>query len=906
MSNSPTLTVNARPSTAVLAVGTGATTICNGSSANIRVTVTGGTSPYTVVHSGGTVNSYTSTANIGVSPSSTTTYTLTSVTDANGCTATTPSGSAAITVNARPSTAVLSGTASICIGSSTNLAVAVTGGTGPYTVIYSGGTLNGYSSGSNIGVSPSSTTTYTLTSVTDANNCTASAPSGAPVVTVNAVLSNNTIGSDGSSCSGLAPGTMSATATIAGGSGTYGYQWQSSTNNSTFGDVLGATSASYAPTAISATTWYRRMVSSGGCTSTSNTVQKSITTGVHTWVGSVSSDWSTPTNWCGNAVPTATDNVTINSGSANSPVIDGVTAYSNSFTMAAGASLTMQNSALLNIAGNWTNDGTLIPHDGTTVRFTAGTGTQTIAGGTSTFYNLEKNAAGTLAIGSASDITIRRGGLLKISAGTFDMNGRTVLLKSKVAADGTDSTASLGVVTGTIINASNFRAERYNTALRGIRYISSPVSGATVSMLKDSIVIAGPAAGGFDAPNANTTTIKDYVESRSASINKCFVSFTSTGTTLGSGKGYYLFVPSKRTTVYPAAEAVTLVMRGTPTMGNVNFGVSYTAAASQGWNLVGNPYPSAIDWDAAAWTKTNLDDAMYIWDPTNGTSGSYYAYVFGISSDGRANGSIIPSGQGFFVKANAAGPALSVTESAKVSNTYGRANFRVAQTASYVTLKVTNQSGDVDYTTVRLDDASGRTLTALKMSNSRLNMYTRGTVGTSSYSINVAQDVPGFTVPVYIESSASTVYNVEVVRVAGDINAGNSLKILDNATGQYTDVAVGTKLTLVPDGNAQRISLVRVAATEVVTEVVEDVEVDGGYELYPTHVHGHSHHHPVLYTYDQSEKKIDIYGSNGTKLATHSTHHSHYSFDDFGRYDSGVYVVKVTSNNRTHTFKVVK
>jgi hypothetical protein len=699
---------------------------------------------------------------------------------------------------------------------------------------------------------------------------------------------------------------MTATATISGGSGIYSYQWQSSTNNSTFSDIGGATSASHAPTAITATTWYRRVASSGGCSSTSNTVQKSITTGSFAWIGGVSTDWSTATNWCGNTVPTATDNVTINSGTANSPVIDATTAYANNLTLATGASLTMQNAALLNIAGNWTNDGTLIPHDGTTVRFTAGTGTQTIAGGTSTFYNIEKNAAGTLAIGSASDITIRRGGLLKISAGTFDMNGRTVLLKSKVAADGTDSTASLGVVTGSITNASNFRAERHNSSIRGVRYISAPVSGATVSMLKDSIIIAGPAAGGFDAPNANTTTIKDYVESRNASINKCFVSFTSTGTTLGSGKGYYLFVPGKRTTVYPAAEEVTLVMKGAPTLGNVNFSVSYTAAASQGWNLVGNPYPSAIDWDAAAWTKTNIDDAMYIWDPTNGSTGSYYAYVFGISSDGRANGSIIPSGQGFFVKANAPSPAMSVTENAKVSNTYGRANFRVAQTASYVTLKVSNQNGDVDYTTVRLDDESGRTLTALKMANTRLNMYTKGTVGTSSYSINVAQDVPSFTVPIYIESSGSTMYNVEVIKVVGDINADNNLKILDQATGQYTDVVVGTKLTLVPDGNAQRLSLVRTAAAEVVTDVVDEVEVDGGYELYPTHVHGHSHHHPVLYTYDQTEKKIEIYRSNGVKVASHSTHHSHYSFDDFGKYDSGVYMVKVTSNNRTHAFKVVK
>ncbi len=904
-SGTPTVTVNSRPSTAVLAAGTGATTICNGSSANVKVTVTGGLSPYSVVYSGGTVNSYVSAANISVSPSTTTTYTLTSVTDANGCTATTPSGTPTVTVNARPSTAVLSGTASICNGSSTNLAVAVTGGLSPYTVVYSGGTVNSYVSAANISVSPSTTTTYTLTSVTDANGCTATTPSGTPTITVNTTLTNNTIGSDESICYNTAPSAITSTATIGGGNGSYTYQWQSSINNSTFADVSGETSSGYSPASITVTTWYRRVASSGGCTSTSNTVQKSMITGSFTWVGNTSNSWSTAGNWCGNAVPTASDNVTINSGTANSPVIDGVTAYSNSFTMATGASLAMQNGAILQVAGNWTNNGTLIPYDGTTVKFTASSGTQTIGGAaTQTFYNLEKNAAGTLTISGTSDVTIRRGGLLKISAGTFDMNSRTVLLKSKVAADGTDSTASLGVVTGTITNASNFKIERYNSAVRGIRYISAPVSGVTASAFKDSIIVAGPASGGFDAPNSSISTIKEYVESRNWSLSKCFVSFTSINTTITPGKGYYLFVPGKRTTVYPAAEAVTLLMKGAPVTGNVNFSLSYTPSASQDWNLVGNPYPSAIDWDAAAWTKTNLDDAMYMWDPNNGTSGAYYAYVFGISSDGRSNGSIIPSSQGFFVKANAASPALSVTENAKVSNTYGKANFRVAQTASYVTLKVSNQNGDVDYTTVRLDDASGRTLTALKMSNSKINMYTKDATGTNSYSINVVQDVPSFTVPIYIESTTSNVYNIEVIKVEGDINAANNLKILDQATGHYTDVVVGAKLTLVPDGNAQRISLIRVAAAEVVTNTVDEVEIDGGYELYPTHIHGHSH--PVLYTYDQSEKKIEIYKSNGTKLAEHSTHHSHYSFDDFGKYDSGVYMVKVTSNSKTHNFKIVK
>ncbi len=191
---STTMTGNAVVATyspATASVISGTATICSGASTDLQVTITGGTSPYTVVYSDGTLNSYTSGSNIPVSPSSTTTYTLTSVTDANGCTGTGNSGSAVVTVNSRPTASVISGSASICLGSSTNLQVSITGGTTPYTVVYTGGTIPSYTSGTNIPVSPTTTTTYTLTSVTDANGCAGIGNSGSAVVTLTTTTSTD-------------------------------------------------------------------------------------------------------------------------------------------------------------------------------------------------------------------------------------------------------------------------------------------------------------------------------------------------------------------------------------------------------------------------------------------------------------------------------------------------------------------------------------------------------------------------------------------------------------------------------------------------------------------------------------------------------------------------------------------
>ncbi len=66
----------------------------------------------------------------------------------------------------------------------------------------------------------------------------------------------------------------------------------------------------------------------------------------------------------------------------------------------------------------------------------------------------------------------------------------------------------------------------------------------------------------------------------------------------------------------------------------------------EGWNLVGNPYPSAIDWDApTGWTKTNISNAIYIWDKK---LQNFVTYVGGVGANGGTN--LIPPMQGFFVK----------------------------------------------------------------------------------------------------------------------------------------------------------------------------------------------------------------------------------------------------------------
>jgi len=111
-----------------------------------------------------------------------------------------------------------------------------------------------------------STTTYLRRTVAS-GNCTAPVNSNIIGIKIQPALSNNTITPPAvtSFCTSGIPGPLIGS-TATGGNGTFNYQWQSSTDNITFVDITGATAKDYTPPVLTATTYYRRSVTSGGCT----------------------------------------------------------------------------------------------------------------------------------------------------------------------------------------------------------------------------------------------------------------------------------------------------------------------------------------------------------------------------------------------------------------------------------------------------------------------------------------------------------------------------------------------------------------------------------------------------------------------------------------------------------------
>jgi len=126
---------------------------------------------------------------------------------------------------------------------------------------------------------------------------------------------------------------------------------------------------------------------------------------------------------------------------------------------------------------------------------------------------------------------------------------------------------------------------------------------------------------------------------------------TSTTSPLDETKGYMIYYP---------ASTHTFTFEGPMNAGSFTPTVVY---AGHGNNLVPNPYPSAIDWNADGWTKDGIANSVYQW-PSGGTQ--YVTYVAGVvTPEGTPNPNIIPSGQAFIVKATGS-PTLTMTDAVRV------------------------------------------------------------------------------------------------------------------------------------------------------------------------------------------------------------------------------------------------
>jgi hypothetical protein len=273
---------------------------------------------------------------------------------------------------------------------------------------------------------------------------------------------------------------------------------------------------------------------------------------------------------------------------------------------------------------------------------------------------------------------------LLISGGTTDFNNRPVTFKSDI-----NGSASLGEITGTLINATNVTVERFirNNGFRSWRLLSVPTYGTQTinAAWQEGNTPMGNNTPGYGTVVSGTTTALGFDDVSTypgmLSFNGTnFVGIPRTTIPISTNKAYYLYVRGDRTAGVGSSTTAnsSTILRTTGTLYQGTQTSDVIPADS--YALIGNPYPSAIDFGAI--TRTGgVNNSFYIWDSKiNGsnTLGAYQTFSEtnsfqcplpnGSFTQGAVN-KTIQSGQAFFVETSGASGTVSITESSKTAST---------------------------------------------------------------------------------------------------------------------------------------------------------------------------------------------------------------------------------------------
>jgi len=317
----------------------------------------------------------------------------------------------------------------------------------------------------------------------------------------------------------------------------------------------------------------------------------------------------------------------------------------NRLTVASGAVFNA-GTGTINITGNMSITGAFNAQTSTVVM--NGSTAQNISGvGIFNAYNIVMdNSAGITMTLTSGGTRVRN--YLYVNSGVLNTNGKLTLI-----SDATSTGMIAALTTGSI--NGNVTVQRYsNRTVAGWFNLACPIQNVTVQEWNDDLVTTGFAGSDFPPPGYTFNNVKHYDETASGNMNAGFVGVNNITETLQARKGYF---------VYMNAGAMNLDATGTIYSGTQNMPVTYTNTGSptnDGWNMLANPYPCTIDWNSANWTKTNMNNAVYVWNPV---TNQYASYVGGVGTHGGSR--YIPSSQSFFVVANAASPALVLQETCK-------------------------------------------------------------------------------------------------------------------------------------------------------------------------------------------------------------------------------------------------
>ena len=582
-------------------------------------------------------------------------------------------------------------------------------------------------------------------------------------------------------------------------------------------------------------------------------------------------------SWSTDQIP---QNITISSGTIN---LNANRTATGNLLIDGGALVLNSNSPNLTINGNWTRS---------SGSFTANTGTVTLSGATDGIVNVTGGAsmnnlviakstgysatldcslsAAVLTINSNAKLNVNAGKQLSIST-TFTNNGELSLLSSAV---GTATILTPEAIAGT----GSYKVQQHLTSARNW-YMTAPTNTNTPSGYTFYQYLEPGNNTGFVAPAS------EYWKN----INQ--------GTAMESMIGY----------IVQASGSSTIEFTGT----SLNNGaisksdLSRTTNASKlGFNLVGNPYPSFLNWTDA--TKSNLNQTMW-YRTKEGAVYKFYTYSAQTNLGSPiAATRYIPPMQAFWVRVENGTGTLSLTNSMRShSAVENLLKAPASKNTNQKVLRIEISNGtNTDETVLLFNSGASDNFDAYdspKMPNELETVPEIFTVvGNENVVINGLNNVSlGTEIPLGFTTKESNTFEINTSEFSNfDVDTKVILK--DKLVNTEQEITNGRTYSFWSDvaTTVERFSVI-FKSSSVATDLNNTVDSDKIIVFA-----NESKKITINLNSDLSKSySLEVYNSYGQRVTQVETKNSTETINK--NLDSGVYFVKININEKISTHKVI-
>ncbi len=471
-------------------------------------------------------------------------------------------------------------------------------------------------------------------------------------------------------------------------------------------------------------------------------------------------------------------------------------------------------------------------------------GTITMDGSSSQNFTVNVNTTiNNLTIDNAAGVSIGGAARLNI-AGTLDMERSTTLnTNNKITLQSTASrTGRIDRLYNDETINGDITVERYiYSEYDTWRYLCSPVQNATVLDWHYEI----PMNGDFTIPDPNApvstdnfTTLYNWSES-----DQGWSAYPQGGASadqyvLQPGVGYIVVYRSSYSSLGNVVDVTGTINRGT-----IDIPISYTNTGDPedvGWNLVGNPYPSAIDWESISNNrKRSLGDAIYL-TAVDPSTEIYQTSTF-VSGVGNPAGTvgIIESSQAFSVKATASNARLRLRESDKTST--AGPFYRAASIPNLLRMSLKNAKSEEVQAVIRFtEEAQAKfdtTYDALQRDKGTFRLSSISSEG-DKLSINSLKATGHFdTIPLEVKGKVGEDMTLQFFDYETFME-NYDLYLFDSENYYLHDITHGDYNFTLTEYSDARFSIIRVNSfDDVITSLEdEDESINGIAHLYPNPV----------------------------------------------------------------------